>query len=107
MTPDRWQDTIAFALAHELAWPRDPATPPGPGQLPWGVHPADPPPFNRLLGPVHARGGLGGLLGRLMNAAQAPAGGGNPALAQQAGARKEHVTGLFVAKGCKLSDVQR
>lgn len=32
---------------------------------------------------------------------------GNSALAQQAGARKEHVTGLFVAKGCKLSDVQR
>ena len=54
-----------------------------------------------------ARGGLGGLLGGLMNAAQAPAGGGNPALAQQAGARKAHVTGLFVAKGCKLSDVQR
>ena len=62
MTPDRWQDTIAFALAHELAWPRDPATPPGPGQLPWGVHPADPPPFNRLLGPVHARGGVSGVV---------------------------------------------
>ena len=62
MNPDRWQDMIAFALAHEVAWPRDPAARPGPGQAPWGVHHADPPPFNRLRGPVQARGGVSGVV---------------------------------------------
>ena len=62
MNPDRWQDMITFALAHEVAWPRDPAALPGPGQTPWGVHHADPPPFNRLRGPVQARGGVSGVV---------------------------------------------
>ena len=49
---------IAHAQAHEVPWPRDPATDPGH----WGVHQADPPPFNRLRGPVHPRGGVSGAI---------------------------------------------
>ena len=66
--------------------------------------------------------GVANLLGGLFGAAQAAANAapaaapvaavaaapaGNAALAQQAGARKDHLTGLFLAKGCKLSEVQR
>ena len=53
-----WQDCIAHALAHETAWPRDPAADPAG----WGVHHADPPPYNRLRGPVQARGGVSGVV---------------------------------------------
>jgi CubicO group peptidase (beta-lactamase class C family) len=49
---------IEFAAAHEVAWPRDPAADPAR----WGVHHADPPPWNRLRGPVHARGGVSGVV---------------------------------------------
>ena len=35
---------------------------PAPGQAPWGVHHDDPPPFNRLRGPVHARGPQSGVV---------------------------------------------
>ena len=48
---------IAFAQAHEVPWPRDPLADPSC----WGVHHADPPPYNRLRGPVHARGPLSGV----------------------------------------------
>jgi CubicO group peptidase (beta-lactamase class C family) len=52
-----WREAIAFAEAHEVAWPRDPhAQPEG-----WGVHHGDPPPYNRLRGPVQARGGVAGV----------------------------------------------
>jgi CubicO group peptidase (beta-lactamase class C family) len=51
-------DAVAFALEHEVAWPRDPAADPAR----WGVHHDDPPPFNRLRGPVHPRGGVSGLV---------------------------------------------
>jgi hypothetical protein len=76
---------------------------------------------NRGVGNGNAAG-VASLLGGLFGAAQAatnaaPAAApvaavaavpaGNAALAQQAGARKDHLTGLFLAKGCKLSDVQR
>jgi hypothetical protein len=57
---------------------------------------------------------LGGLFGGLAQAAAtqpaapppqaAPA--GNPMLAQQAAARKEHLTGLFLSKGCKMSNMR-
>ena len=57
-SPTRFADAIAFAQAHEIAWPRDPAADPAH----WGVHHADPPPFNRLRGPVHARGGVSGVI---------------------------------------------
>lgn len=76
---------------------------------------------NRGVGSGNAAG-VANLLGGLFGAAQAAtnaapaaapvaavaaAPAGNAALAQQAGARKDHLTGLFLAKGCKLSDVQR
>jgi len=51
-------EAIAFALAHEMPWPRDPAADPAR----WGVHHQDPPPFNRLRGPVHPRGGVSGVI---------------------------------------------
>ena len=53
---------IAYAQAHEVPWPRDPGAAPAPGQTPWGVHHDDPPPFNRLRGPVHDRGPQSGLV---------------------------------------------
>ncbi|MBL0422198.1 serine hydrolase [Ramlibacter sp. AW1] len=55
-----FDDAIQFALAHEVPWPRDPAVDPAR----WGVHHEDPPPYNRLRGPVHARGGVSGVVWR-------------------------------------------
>lgn len=49
---------LEHAQAHEVPWPRDPAADPAR----WGVHHADPPPFDRLRGPVHARGGVSGVI---------------------------------------------
>ena len=51
-----------FAQAHEIAWPRDPGAEPAPTESPWGVHHDDPPPFNRLRGPVHRRGPQSGVV---------------------------------------------
>lgn len=51
-------EAIAHAQAHEVPWPRDPQADPAR----WGVHQADPPPFDRLRGPVHARGGVSGVI---------------------------------------------
>jgi CubicO group peptidase (beta-lactamase class C family) len=47
------QQAIQFANEHESTWDRsiDGA---------WGVHQQDPPPWNRLLGPVHDRGPVSG-----------------------------------------------
>ena len=61
-TSTAWSECAAFAEAHEVPWPRDPHAQAGPGQVPFGVHQADPPPYNRLRGPVHARGGVSGLV---------------------------------------------
>jgi len=61
MTQHALDDAIAFAQAHETPWPRDPAAAPAPGLSPWGVHHDDPPPYNRLRGPVHARGPQSGV----------------------------------------------
>lgn len=55
--PD-FTDAIAFAQAHEVPWPRDPAADPAH----WGVHHTDPAPFDRLRGPVHPRGGVSGVI---------------------------------------------
>ena len=55
-------DAAAFAQAHEVAWPRDPQAALQPGETPWGVHHDDPPPFDRLRGPVHSRGPQSGLV---------------------------------------------
>jgi CubicO group peptidase (beta-lactamase class C family) len=54
----RWAETIAFAQAHEVPWPRDPAADPAR----FGVHHEDPPPWNRLHGPLHARGPVSGVV---------------------------------------------
>ena len=62
MPASSWNECIAFATAHEVNWPRDPHAEPGPGQSLWGVHHDDPPPYNRLRGPVHARGGVSGVV---------------------------------------------
>ena len=53
---------IAYAQAHEVPWPRDPNAASASGQAPWGVHHDDPPPFDRLRGPVHGRGPQSGLV---------------------------------------------
>jgi len=53
---------VEMAQAHEIGWPRDPAAPLAPGQTPWGVHHDDPPPYNRLRGPVHPRGPQSGVV---------------------------------------------
>ncbi|MET0312569.1 MAG: serine hydrolase domain-containing protein [Burkholderiaceae bacterium] len=58
------QAAIEFAQAHEVPWPRDPAARPGPGQVPFGVHHDDPPPWNVLRGPVHERGPVSGVVWR-------------------------------------------
>ncbi len=57
-----FSDAISFAQAHEVPWPRDPAAAPAPGQSPFGVHHDDPPPWNRLLGPVSPRGPVSGVI---------------------------------------------
>ena len=53
-----FDEAIAFAQSHEIPWPRDPAA----DHARWGVHHDDPPPFNRLRGPVHPRGGVSGVI---------------------------------------------
>lgn len=59
MNPEqRFRDVIDFATGHEIDWPRDPLDAP----LRWGVHHDDPPPYNRLRGPVHPRGGVSGVV---------------------------------------------
>ena len=56
--PPAWQKCITFANAREVAWPRDPHADPAS----WGIHHDDKPPWNRLRGPVHARGGVSGVV---------------------------------------------
>jgi CubicO group peptidase (beta-lactamase class C family) len=51
-------EAIAFAQANEVSWTRDPVAEPSR----WGVHHVDPPPYNRLRGPVYARGGVSGVI---------------------------------------------
>jgi CubicO group peptidase (beta-lactamase class C family) len=53
-----FSDAIAYAQAHEVPWPRDPAADP----RRWGVHHADPAPYDVLRGPVHPRGGVSGVI---------------------------------------------
>ena len=53
------QAAIALAQAHETPWPRDPHAAGVTGR--WGIHHDDPPPYNRLRGPVHARGPQSGV----------------------------------------------
>jgi CubicO group peptidase (beta-lactamase class C family) len=60
--PPALADAIALAQANETPWPRDPLAAPADGQMPFGVHHDDPPPWNRLLGPVHTRGPQSGVV---------------------------------------------
>ena len=55
MNRELLDQAVAFAIAHETAWSRD-------GSTPWGIHQEDPPPWNRLLGPVYPRGPVSGTL---------------------------------------------
>jgi len=48
---------VNFAVANEVGWSRD-------TKGVWGVHQGDPPPYNRLYGPVHERGGVSGVIRR-------------------------------------------
>lgn len=52
------KEAIAFACEHESKWSREPSA----DGSTWGVHGADPPPWNRLLGPVSARGPASGVV---------------------------------------------
>ena len=49
------QEAIQFIEKCETPWSRD-ASPP------WGIHEVDPPPYNRLYGPVHCRGPVSGVI---------------------------------------------
>jgi CubicO group peptidase (beta-lactamase class C family) len=49
------QQAVQFAIDHESLWDRN-------VDGVWGVHPSDPPPWNRLLGPVHDRGPVSGAI---------------------------------------------
>ena len=49
------QQAIQFAIDHESTWDREVTAN-------WGVHRDDPPPWNRLLGPVHSRGPVSGTI---------------------------------------------
>ena len=55
-------EAVLFAQAHEVTWPHDPEAEPAATETPWGVHHDDPPPFNRLRGPVHPRGPQSGVV---------------------------------------------
>ncbi|MEZ5653036.1 MAG: serine hydrolase [Burkholderiaceae bacterium] len=54
----RWRETVDYAIAHQSAWSRDPAT----DARSFGIHHLDDPPHNRLLGPVFARGPASGMI---------------------------------------------
>lgn len=58
MTQASFRDAIEYAQMHEVPWTRDPAADPSR----WGVHHDDPPPFDRLRGPVHSRGPVSGVI---------------------------------------------
>ena len=49
------QAAIDFINGCESLWSRDTSPP-------WGIHELDPAPYNRLYGPVHARGGVAGVV---------------------------------------------
>ena len=55
MNKGKLEQAAQFATEHETAWSRDI----GEG---WGIHSQDPPPWNRLLGPVHSRGPVSGTI---------------------------------------------
>ena len=50
-----FQEAIDFAISHETSWSRE-------NLDNFGIHKADPAPWNQLLGPVHPRGGVSGVI---------------------------------------------
>ena len=50
-----FEQAVQFAIDHESLWDRH-------VDGMWGVHVNDPPPWNRLLGPVHDRGPVSGTI---------------------------------------------
>ncbi len=55
MSKDRIEQAVQFAISHECAWTRAA----GDG---FGIHQQDPPPWNRLRGPIHDRGPVSGTI---------------------------------------------
>lgn len=55
MDKARLDDAIRFAVAHASTWSREPGDN-------WGIHAQDPPPWNRLLGPIDGRGPISGTI---------------------------------------------
>ena len=55
---EHFNEAVTFAQSHEIPWPRHPTA----NLEQWGLHRDDPPPFNRLRGPVHPRGGVSGVI---------------------------------------------
>ena len=49
------EQAVQFAVEHETPWSRETGNS-------WGIHHLDPPPWNRLLGPVHSRGPVSGTI---------------------------------------------
>lgn len=55
MQNKKLEQAVQFAIDHEVGWSRDTSGV-------WGVHQDDPPPWNRLLGPIHPRGPVSGTI---------------------------------------------
>ena len=55
MSNDALAQAVQFSIDHETTWDRD-------CNGKWGVHISDPPPWNRLYGPVHSRGPVSGTI---------------------------------------------
>ena len=53
MRSKKLEQAVQFAIDHETPWTREITDK-------WGIHHEDPPPWNKLLGPVHARGPVSG-----------------------------------------------
>lgn len=55
MNTSLMQEAVQFSIDHETSWDREITDN-------WGVHRFDPPPWNRLLGPIHSRGPNSGVV---------------------------------------------
>ena len=55
MQNNKLDQAVQFSIDHETPWSREITDK-------WGIHHEDPPPWNRLLGPVHERGPVSGTI---------------------------------------------
>ena len=55
MQNNKLDQAVQFSIEHETPWSREITDK-------WGIHHEDPPPWNRLLGPVHERGPVSGTI---------------------------------------------